>query len=55
VKQRCGGQYFRDDLDMLDEKAREVAAVLRAVPGNVDVELNRRPAPREWSCGCVDR
>jgi CzcA family heavy metal efflux pump len=38
---------FGDDLDVLDEKAREVAAVLRAVPGNADVEVKSPPgAPR---------
>lgn len=28
-----------DDLDLLDEKAREVAAVLRTIPGNADVKI----------------
>ena len=38
---------FGDDLDVLDEKAREVASVLRAVPGNADVEMKSPPgAPR---------
>ena len=34
---------FGDDLDMLDTKAREVAAVLRAVPGNADVKVKAPP------------
>ena len=34
---------FGDDLDMLDAKAREVAAVLQAVPGNADVKVKAPP------------
>ena len=38
---------FGDDLDVLDEKAQEVANVLRSVPGNADVEVKSPPgAPR---------
>ena len=38
---------FGEDLDVLDEKAREVAGVLRAVPGSADVEMKSPPgAPR---------
>jgi CzcA family heavy metal efflux pump len=38
---------FGDDLDVLDEKAQEVARVLHGVPGNADVEVKSPPgAPR---------
>lgn len=38
---------FGDDLDALDEKAREIARVLAAVPGAADVQLKSPPgAPR---------
>jgi CzcA family heavy metal efflux pump len=38
---------FGDDLDLLDEKAREVARVLAAVPGAADVRVKSPPgAPR---------
>ena len=36
-----------DDLDLLDIKAREVAAVLKSIPGNADVKIKAPPgAPR---------
>lgn len=38
---------FGDDLDVLDAKAREVAAVLRSLPGQADVKVKSPPgAPR---------
>ena len=38
---------FGDDLDVLDAKAQEVASVLKAVPGNADVQVKAPPgAPR---------
>ena len=38
---------FGDDLDILDTKAAEVAAVLKTVPGNTDVQVKSPPgAPR---------
>jgi len=38
---------FGDDLDVLDAKAREVAAVLSAIPGHADVKVKSPPgAPR---------
>ena len=38
---------FGDDLDLLDAKAREVAAVLKAVPGQADVQVKTSAgAPR---------
>ena len=38
---------FGDDLDLLDAKAREVAAVLKTVPGQADVQVKAPPgAPR---------
>jgi CzcA family heavy metal efflux pump len=38
---------FGDDLDVLDTKAAEVAAVLKTVPGNTDVQVKSPPgAPR---------
>ena len=38
---------FGDDLDMIDEKAREIAAVLRTVPGAKDIQVKSPPgAPR---------
>ncbi len=38
---------FGDDLDVLDSKAAEVAAVLKRVPGNTDVQVKSPPgAPR---------
>jgi CzcA family heavy metal efflux pump len=38
---------FGDDLNVLDEKAREVAAVLKSVPGNADVLVKSPPgSPR---------
>jgi CzcA family heavy metal efflux pump len=38
---------FGDDLDMLDVKAREVANVLKSVPGEADVQVKAPPgAPR---------
>lgn len=39
---------FGDDLDVLDAKAREVAAVLQSIPGQADVKIKSPPgAPRE--------
>lgn len=38
---------FGDDLDMLDARAREIAAILRAIPGSADVQVKAPPgAPR---------
>jgi len=38
---------FGDDLDVLDAKAHEVAAVLNTIPGNADVQVKSPPgAPR---------
>jgi len=42
---------FGDDLDVLDAKAREVAAVLNSVPGQKDVTVKSPPGCREWPCG----
>ena len=40
-----GGEHLRRDLDVLDAKAREVAAVLNSVPGHADVQV-KAPARR---------
>src|SRR5262249_35508852 len=38
---------FGDDLDVIDDKAREIVSVLKAVPGATDVQMTSPPgAPR---------
>ena len=44
---------YGDDLDLIDEKAREIAQVLHAVPGGTNAKSSRRPAGLAWPCGCA--
>jgi len=40
-----------EDLDLLDVKAREVAAVLNTVPEAM-LQAKRSPGPPRWPCAC---